>query len=89
MLSHQPFESETSKHFSSRVMTGSSQRRVTRTIESLQLISLQAQDTVNTNEISKFYSDFFTIKLHSRCCRTAPDKLQNGAHSCFSNLDSK
>ena len=43
--SHNPFESESSKLFES------SQRRVTRTVESLRVIGLQARVNVELNEI--------------------------------------
>ena len=52
-------------------MTWSSQSRVTRTVESLRVIGLQAQVNVESHEISCFFNIF--------CYEMAPDKLENGA----------
>jgi len=54
-------ESESSKIFSSRVMTWSS--RVTKTVESLRVIGLQARVNVKSHEISHFfYYIFYAMK---------------------------
>jgi len=52
--SHKPFDSESSKIFSSRVMTWSSQSQVTRTVETLRVIGLQTRFNVDSNEITHF-----------------------------------
>jgi len=54
-------ESESSKIFSSRVrvMTWSSQSRVTRTVESLRVIGLQARVNFESHEISRFFYKIF------------------------------
>jgi len=64
---HKPFESESSKIFSSRVrvrvMTWSSQSRVTKTVESLRVIGLQARVNVESDEISHFsYYILYAVK---------------------------
>ena len=61
--SHKPFESEPSQIFSSpvRVMTWSSQSRVTSTVESLRIIGLQARVNVESHEISRFFYDIFLL----------------------------
>jgi len=76
------FVSESSIFFSSqnRVMTWSSQRRVTRTAGSLQFIGLQARVNVESTEISNFSYVFFRYEM-------APDKLQSGAQCCFNKFD--
>jgi len=62
-------ESESSKIFSSRVkvMTWSSQSRVTRNVESLRIIVLQARVNVESHEISRFFYIF--------CYEMAPNQL--------------
>jgi len=42
-------------------MTWSSQSRVTRTVESLRVIGLQARVKVESNEISHFFYDFLML----------------------------
>ena len=60
---HKPFESESSqthlKFFRVRVMTWSS--RVTRTVESLRVIGLQARVNVESHEISRLFYDRFLL----------------------------
>jgi len=51
-------------------MTWSS--RVTRTVESLRVIGLQARGNVESHEISRFFYNIF-------CYEMAPDKLEDGA----------
>jgi len=50
----------------------SSQSRVTWTVESLQVIALQARVNVESHVISRFSTTFF-------CYEMAPNMLQNGA----------
>jgi len=58
-----PVESKSSHDLveSSHDLVESSQRRVTRTVESLQVIGLQARVMVKSNEISHFFYDFFML----------------------------
>jgi len=61
-------------------MTWSSQSGVTKTVESLRFIGLQARVMVESHEISHFfYYIFYATKWRPTCCKMAPDKLENGA----------
>jgi len=51
-------------------MTWSSQSRVTRTVESLRVIGLQARVNVESHEIFRFFYNIFYYEM-------APDKLEN------------
>ena len=97
-------ELESFKIFSSRVMTWSSQSRVTVTVESLRVIALQARVKVESNEISYFFYDFFMLRngaehaikwcpIIRKWCpasyEMAQDKLENGAQCCFSKFDGR
>jgi len=53
-------------------MTWSSQIRVTRTVESLRVVGLQARVNVESHEISHFFYDVFSYEM-------SPDKLENDA----------
>jgi len=68
-------ESESSKIFSSRVRVMTWSSRVTRTVESLRVIGLQARVTRN---FTFFQRHFFALKWHPTCYEMAPDKLKNG-----------
>jgi len=61
--SHKPLESESSKIFSSQShdLVESSQSRVTRTVESLRVIGLQARVNVNSHELSCFFYNIFLL----------------------------
>ena len=61
--SHKPLESESSKIFScqSHDLVESSQSRVTRTVESLRVIGLQARVNVESLEISRFLYIFLLL----------------------------
>ena len=63
--SHKPFESESSKIFSSQSQSHdsveSSQSRVTRTVESLRVIGLQVRVNVESHEIARFFYDIFLL----------------------------
>jgi len=58
-LSRKPFESESSKNFSSQSqshdLVNSNQSRITGTVESLGVIGLQARVNVESHEISRFF----------------------------------
>jgi len=58
----------------------SSQSRVTKTVESLRVIGLQARVNVESHEISHFFYDIsYAMKWRPICCKMVPDKLENGA----------
>ena len=75
--------SQTQSHlifFRVRVLTLSSQSRVTKTVDSLQVIGLQALVNVESHEVSHFfYYISYATKWRPTCCKTVPDKLENGA----------
>ena len=61
-------------------MTWSSQSRVTKTIESLRVIGLQARVNFESHEISHlFYHISYAMKWRPTCYKMVPDKLENGA----------
>jgi len=58
-------------------MTWSS--RVTKTVESLRVIGLQARVNVKSHEISHFfYYIFYAMKWRLTCYKMVPDKLEKG-----------
>jgi len=58
----------------------SSQSRVTKTVESLRVIGLQARVNVESHEISHFfYYISYATRWRPTCYKMAPDKLENGA----------
>jgi len=62
-----------------RVIVESWLGRVTRTVESLRVIGLQARINVESHEISHFFYDiFYVMKWHPTCYKMVPDKLENG-----------
>jgi len=59
-------------------MTWSS--RVTKTVESLRVIGLEARVNVESHKISHFFSYiFYAMKWRPTYYETVPDKLENGA----------
>ena len=70
-----------------RVMTWSSQSRVTKIIESLRV-------NVESHNISRFFYNIFLLQNGARyvkkwcptCCEMAPDKLENGVQCCFNKF---
>jgi len=64
-------ESESSVIFRVRVMIWSSQSRVTKIVESLRVIGLQARVNVESHETSRFFYDIF-------CHEMAHGQLENG-----------
>ena len=67
-------------------MTWSS--RVTKTVESLRVIGLQARVNFKSHEISHFfYYIFYAMKWRPTCCSMAPDRLETGAQCCLNMFD--
>jgi len=74
-------ESESSKIFSSQShdLVESGQSRMTKTVESLRVIGLQARVNFESYEISHFfYYIFYAMKWCPTSYKMAPDKLENG-----------
>ena len=85
--SHKPLESESSHLNFFPVESESRLCRVTRTLESLAVIGLQARVNVESHEISRFLRHFFAMKWHPTYHKMAPDKLENGAHHAMKPTD--
>jgi len=64
--SHKPLESDSSKIFSSRVRIMTWSSRVTRAVESLRIIGLQARVNVKSHEISRFFYNIFLLSNGAR-----------------------
>jgi len=70
----------------SRIVTWSSQGRITRTVESFRAIGLHARVNVVSNQISNF-SCLFSMKWHPKCDKLANEKLKTRAQGSFSKFD--
>ena len=84
-----------------RAVTWSSQSRVTRIVESLRVIGLQALFNVESHETSRFFYDTFLLLIGTQHAikwspisqKMAPnmlwngaDKLENGVQCCFNKV---
>jgi len=81
-------ESE-SKSRPGRVESESSHKncRVTKTLESLRVIGLQARVNVESHEISRFFYDtFFAMKWYPTCHKMVPDQWEKVAQCCLTSL---